>query len=152
MEKLNCKSLMIGDYVVNTEFGKNKIDKIETLEPRRVWLEHGKTYVPIEYIEPVPLTTEILEKNGFYYGYTSNEEDLASSTIAQLSEDDKGWCWDEGDGAIKVIFPNETDGGLLILDDQSFDRHLVMGFGETIFLHELQNALRLCVIKKEIEL
>ena len=143
---------MIGDYVVNTEFGKNKVDKIETLEPRRVWLEHGKTYVPIEYIEPVPLTTEILEKNGFYYGYTSNEEDLASSTIAQLSEDDKGWCWDEGDGAIKVIFPNETDGGLLILDDQSFDRHLVMGFGETIFLHELQNALRLCEIKKEIEL
>lgn len=143
---------MIGDYVVNTEFGKNKVDKIETLEPRRVWLEHGRTYVPIEFIEPIPLTTEILEKNGFYYGYTSNEEDLASSTIAQLSEDDKGWCWDEGDGAIKVIFPNETDGGLLILDDQSFDRHLVMGFGETIFLHELQNALRLCVIKKEIEL
>lgn len=68
MENLNCKSLMIGDYVVNTEFGKNKVDKIETLEPRRVWLEHGKTYVPIEFIEPIPLTKEILEKNGFNFG------------------------------------------------------------------------------------
>ena len=65
MENLNCKSLMIGDYVVNTEFEKNDIDKIETLEPRRVWLKRGKTYVPIKFIEPIQLTTEILEKNGF---------------------------------------------------------------------------------------
>lgn len=101
-------------------------------------------------IEPIPLTPEILEKNGFYYGYTSNEEDLASNTIAQLSEDDKGWCWDEGDGVIKVIFPNEADGGLIFLDDQSFDRHFKMVFCETIFLHELQHALRLCRIEKEI--
>ena len=65
---MKATDLMIGDYVVNTEFGKNDIDKIETLEPRRVWLEHGKTYVPIEFIEPIPLTTEILEKNGFKFG------------------------------------------------------------------------------------
>ena len=39
---MKATDLMIGDWVVNTEFGKNKIDKIETLEPRRVWLEHGE--------------------------------------------------------------------------------------------------------------
>lgn len=143
---------MIGDFVVNTEFGKNDIDKIETLEPRRVWLKRGKTYVPIKFIEPIQLTKEILEKNDFYYGYTSNEEDLASNTIAQLSEDDKGWCWDEGCGAIKVIFPNESDGGMLVIDDQSFDRHLVFVYSATIYVHELQHALRLCGIKKEIVL
>ena len=65
---MKATDLMIGDWVVYTEFGKNDIDKIETLEPRRVWLEHGKTYVPIEFIEPIPLTTEILEKNGFNFG------------------------------------------------------------------------------------
>ena len=113
--------------------------------------EDGFTYgVWVEYLEPIPLTPEILEKNGFYYGYTSNEEDLASNTIVQLSEDDKGWCWDEGCGAIKVIFPNEADGGMLVIDDQSFDRHLEFVYSATIYVHELQHAMRLLGIEKEI--
>ena len=145
---------MIGDWVVyNGDVEYICPIRIEGMDiATDMLITSDREDVGFDGVDPIPLTTEILEKNGFYYGYTSNEEDLASSTIAQLSEDDKGWCWDEGDGAIKVIFPNETDGGLLILDDQSFDRHLVMGFGETIFLHELQNALRLCEIKKEIVL
>ena len=91
-------------------------------------------------------------------GYDNGQEELqtgiclASNTVAQLSEDDMGWCWDEGDGAIKVIFPNETDGGLLILDDQSFDRHFEMVFSKNLFLHELQHALRLCGIDKTIDI
>lgn len=106
----------------------------------------------IELIEPIPLTQEILERNGFYYGYTSNEEDLASSTIAQLSEEDKGWVWDEGAGSVKVIFPNESDGGQIQICDQSFDRDINFTFVENIMLHELQNTMRLCKIEKEIEL
>lgn len=106
----------------------------------------------IELIEPIPLTQEILERNGFYYGYTSNEEDLAGNTIAQLSEEDKGWVWDEGAGAVKVIFPNESDGGEIQICDQSFDRSMTLIFAENIMLHEFQNLLNICRIKKEIEL
>ena len=103
-------------------------------------------------IEPIPLTPEILEKNGFYYGYTSSEEDLASNTIAQLSEEDKGWVWDKGNGEIKVIFPNESDSGMITINDQGFDRRIVFIFSENIYVHELQHVLRLCGIKKEIKL
>lgn len=103
-------------------------------------------------IEPIPLTPEILAKNGFYYGYTSDEEDIASNTIAQLSEEEKGWVWDEGAGSVKVIFPNESDGGEIQICDQCFDRNMAFGFSENIMLHELQHALHLCGIEKEIEL
>ena len=127
--------------------------------PRQVdWIRRGevglfwnKTVTP-PYLEPIPLTPEILEKNGFHFGYTSDEEDMAFNTIAQLSEKDKGWVWDEGDGSIKVIFPNESDGGLIIIDDQSFDKHLTLVFSEDIHIHKFQHTLRLCGIEKEIEL
>lgn len=112
---------MVGDFVVNTEFGKNKIDKIETLEPRRVWLEHGKTYVPIEFIAPIPLTKEILEKNGFKFGLYGECFfcTLSTSTIKLFKFHGDIW-WYHGIKIEKV--------------------------------HELQHVIRLCGIKKEIEL
>ena len=130
MEKLNCKSLMIGDWVVYTEFGKNDIDKIETLEPRRVWLEHGKTYVPIEYIEPVPLTTEILEKNGF----VKDEND----------DDWYYWNWNVIDDCISY-YKETSKVRIFYASGLTFVKILQ-------YVHELQHALRLCEIKKEIEL
>lgn len=127
---MKASDLMIGDYVVNTEFGKNKIDKIETLEPRRVWLEHGKTYVPIEYIEPIPLTTEILEKNGF----VKDEKD----------DDMYYWNWSVIDDCIS--YDKETSKvRIFYVSGLTFVKILQ-------YVHELQHALRLCEIKKEIEL
>lgn len=151
---IDSKSLMLGDWVKYTNppyiqvanITKKKIGyHIKPNEPRM-------HYVRTCEVEPIPLTPEILEKNGFYYGYTSNEEDLASNTIAQLSEEDKGWVWDEGAGSVKVIFPNESDGGEIQICDQCFDRDMTFSFVENIMLHELQHALKMCWIKKEIEL
>jgi len=99
---------------------------------------------------PIPLTPEILEKNGFYWGNTATEEDFCGAVGCGYP--DCGWCFDEGAGEIKIIFPNETDGGLIRLDDQSADRHLELIFVEPIAVHELQHALRLCGIGKEIVL
>ena len=127
---MKATDLMIGDWVVNTEFGKNKIDKIETLEPRRVWLEHGKTYVPIEYIEPIPLTTEILEKNGF----VKDEKD----------DNMYYWNWSVIDDCMS--YDKETSKvRIFYVSGLTFVKILQ-------YVHELQHALRLCEIKKEIEL
>lgn len=116
-----------------------------------IQIDSGDLYLGrVIYYRPIPLTPEILEKNGFYFGYTSNEEDIAHSTIAQLSEEDKGWVWDEGDGSIKIIFPTESDGGFVELDDQSFNRHLSFLFSDNLYVHELQHILKLCGIDKEI--
>lgn len=92
--------------------------------------------------EPIPLTPEILEKNGWYYGLTSDEED-AEYCLGGCHYD-RHWCYDEGAGSISLIFPNDTDGGELIIDDQSFNRHLNLVFCDTLHVHELQRELRLC--------
>lgn len=151
---MKTSEIMLGDYF--NVYPSNMAIRVVAIHKGKVAYRAACTgkleWVRADLLRPIPLTLNIFEKNNFYYGYTSNEEDLASNTIAQLSEDDMGWCWDEGDGAIKVIFPNETDGGLLIIDDQSFDRHFEMVFSKNLFLHELQHALRLCGICKTIEI
>ena len=92
--------------------------------------------------EGIPLTTEILEKNGWYYGLTSDEEE--AEYFLDGCHYHRHWSYDEGAGSISLIFPNEADGGELIIDDQSFNRHLNLVFCDTLHVHELQRALRLC--------
>ena len=47
VKSMEAKELMVGDYIINTEFEKNEVDTIEIVEPTRVWLTHGKTYIPM---------------------------------------------------------------------------------------------------------
>ena len=92
-------------------------------------------------IRPIPITPEILKKNDWYWGLTSNEEDFVSSVGGAYNEH---WVYDEGLGEITLIFPNGSDGGLLTIDDQRFNRHLEFIWCDTLYVHELQRALRLC--------
>lgn len=150
---MKTNELMIGDYIAVKPSGMPI--KVAAVHHKKVAYHaciNKLSWVRESLLEPIPLTTDVLAKNGFYYGYTSSEEDLASNTIAQLSEEDKGWVWDEGNGEIKVIFPNESDGGMITIDDQGFDRRMAFIFSENIYVHELQHAMRLCGIEKEIEL
>lgn len=148
---MKTSELMIGDYVLVkpskmiikiVAIHHNKV-AYHSYVNRLIWVEEG-------LLEPIILTPRILEKNGFYYGYTSREEDAASNTITSLSETDKGWCWDEGSGAIKIMFPDEADGGLVEIDDQSFNRYLSFVFCDNLYVHELQHILKTCGIEKEI--
>lgn len=129
MAHLDSKELMIGDLVINTEFDKNEIETIETIEPNRVWLTHSKTYVPIEYIKPVIITPEILVKNGFVL-------------------DDEWYIYTEQGVNIEVAFR----------DDNKFvyDLSILTGSGSmdihAKYLHELQHAMRMFNINKTIEL
>lgn len=133
---MRATDLMIGDWIM---YGDKPVQVLQ--------LTVGKEY---KGFFPIPLTSEILEKNGFYYGNTASEEDFCNAVGCSYPED--GWCYDEGAGEIKILFPTESDGGLIRLDDQSEDRHLELVFVEPIMLHELQHALKLCGIDKEIVL
>ncbi len=136
---MDARQLMLGDYVINTEFGKNEIDQIDILEPTRVWLKGGKTYVPINYIEPIPLTPEILEKNGFI--------------VCENTEIRHDYIWHDNNSYIYVIFWN--DGNLLV----KMETNLNEGRGinsvhncDIVFVHELQHCLKMVGIDKEIKL
>ena len=148
-KKLTAKDLMIGDWVsINNK--PHKVTGIQICDGIMcVQTDYTDTYYSIENYEPIPLTAEILEKNGFYFGYTSRQEDAASLIGCSC---EKAWTYDEGGGSIQVTFPNECDGGLIVLDDQDFDKNLEFVFANQIYVHELQHALRLCGIDKEITL
>ena len=101
---------------------------------------------------PIHLTPKILEKNGFYWGYPVDIEDMASNVFGgigiAIEMPHKSWVWDEGDGVVSLIFPNECDGGQITVTYN--DRYINLVFSDTVNVHELQHALRLCGIKKEI--
>lgn len=134
MEKLNCKSLMIGDWVMFP----NSIEKVQ-----EVAYVEGKGYcasfaasatlfpIPIDKLKPISLTPEILEKNGFieinddkkWYKMKLLEE---NDFVGLEKLEDNYWMF----GA--VVFPN--------LINQLFFK----------YVHELQHALKLCGIEKNI--
>jgi len=140
---MKANELMIGDwvkYIYNPRH--DSVEWIGKMIPQMF-------LYPSDYeLKPIPLTQEFLEKNGFYFGYTTNEEDMAHLVGASYSPESKGWCWCE-DGTIKVIFPKECDGGEIYINGK-YELNLI--FSETIFVHELQHAFRLCGIDKEITL
>lgn len=145
---MKANELMIGDWVLTDMLEQMQVCEIHEDE---VMLDYNDMYDYAD-IQPILLNPQILERNGFYWGYTSNEYDIASNTIVSLDEDDKGWVWDEGGGAVKIQFPTNSDGGVIVADDQSFDRFLTLHFCNDIYVHELQHILKLCKINKEIVL
>ena len=132
---MKAKELMIGDKVM-----VKVLSQIPDTYVLHTWTAND--YSRVLQVKPIPLTTEILEKNGWYYGLTSDEEE--AEYFLDGCHYHRHWSYDEGAGSISLIFPNEADGGELIIDDQSFNRHLNLVFCDTLHVHELQHALRLC--------
>ena len=134
---MNSNELMLGDWVLDAEFDRNIPRRVEIIEPRRVWLEGNNLYQPIRTIQPIPLTAEILEKNGFERTTCG-----VDSIIYTFSDDDEYYALaiDEYTDSIwRVEYTN---------CEMSFPLVRIM----VLFVHELQHALRLCGIEKDIEL
>lgn len=93
-----------------------------------------------DWLEPIPLTPEILEKNGFVFDGTKDwlykNEHVFFSIRVTPPQPDNEW-WDEGATGFE-IWDNDSD---IIIEGR-----------KQIFVHELQHALRLCGIEKEVEL
>ena len=145
-ETIRCRALMVGDWCCDEHGFPMRITNVG--EDYAYATFEGNEGDPWEFDdedeqpEPILITPEILEKNGWYYGLTSDEED-AEYCLGGCHYN-RHWCYDEGAGSISLIFPNDTDGGELIIDDQSFNRHLNLVFCDTLHVHELQRELRLC--------
>ena len=140
---MKANELMIGDwvsdkygYLTQITFIGNGYVSFEDDEGNLCQLD-DKCNQP----EPIPLTPEILKKNGWYWALTSEEEDMVSLFEGAY---DEHWVYDEGAGEISLIFPEDTNGGLLKVDDQRFNRHLNFLWNDTLYVHELQNSLRIC--------
>jgi hypothetical protein len=125
---MKANELMIGDWVLDTRTGT----------PLRVNPFMAELEVP-EW-QPIPLTVEILEKNGFEnidnkYPFPTfrcdDKENYLCITI----------CFPEGDKTKRKRPFIEIDGVNIYIG------HLIINF-----VHELQHALKLCGIDKKIML
>ena len=117
---MKAEDLMIGDWV-NLYDNPIKIN-IDDLGV----IERDETYDKGVHCKPVPLTSEILEKNGFTKD--SGGEELYSIDFASLI--DVGYGFE-----------------LFISNDEKGEFN-----GTKKYVHELQHALKLCGIEKEIVL
>lgn len=142
---MKCKEFQIGDWIQDENGSPMRIIKVGRDYACAIF---GDNECPWAFedddVQPegIPITPEILEKNGWYYGLTSDEEE--AEYFLGGCHYGRHWSYDEGAGSISLIFPNEADSGELIIDDQSFNRHLNLVFCDTLHVHELQRALCLC--------
>lgn len=137
METLNSHSLMLGDWVCTEHDSTPR--QIDWIRGGEIGLFWNKVVTP-PYLKPIPLTREILERNGFKF----YEQDFTSSPIYKFGNFDYIEC-DEYhkyfDIGCKVTYKHFTTECTYI--------HSLM---RIYHVHELQHALRLCGIDKEIEL
>lgn len=149
MEKLSCKDLMVGDLVYYGDYRPNMggdydvifTEKQLTLEDFKFFADNDwNEYDFDEFLKPIPLTPEILDKNGFekvkhYYPYPTYEFRGIERCVVMVA-------FPKGSNKTKLEKPFvEID------SEQYWIAHV-----DTEYVHELQHALKLCKIDKEIEL
>lgn len=129
------EQLMIGDYIM---FNKDiyKIEEISKKGWAHIIYNDGsecRVALSSDYIldelTPVPITDEILKKNGF--DYENNVGDVLEYYNYEI-------IYNTWDHELRILENREQ-----ILKIKTFDKMCV---------HELQHALRLCGIDKEIEI
>lgn len=128
---MKANELMIGDWVYSTFCDKPcKVIGIEQNESEyvNVKVTNVTGAKDINSLFFIPLTAEILEKNGFNY---LNITDV--------------WIWREGSSLPIHLDNYNEDGWRLLINCDNIPC-------ECKFVNQLQHALRLCGIKKEIEL
>ena len=126
---MELKNLMVGDWVIVN----NSPRKIYLINEHDVFSEKGTSHYSTEEIEAIPITTEILEKNGWHLD-TALKEHF-----------DSPWVYKNGKITLSLNFPCERFAGVLGIFTEHAIRALP-GFlwQDTLYVHELQHALRLC--------
>lgn len=150
---MGFESLMIGDYVQYGDIHpfKTRVLGISSVDHGKHWHidvepenPNGMRTVPMRAVKPISLTTEMLEKNGFEK--TLDEDDMECYRYYNRA----------ADGYIKITLYDNEDGSwnIEIVNYDKFNDNEIRYKNEFSFLkvHELQHALRLCEINKEIKL
>jgi len=146
---MNAQDIMVGDWVrlrykhwvtneeVVKDFKVSQVRKTWDGDELYAWCSESGNMGPLSMIEPIPLTPEILEKNGFKktkVGYFWRE--ILSGYMGQT---------------VSVTTPSEIryEEGHLEVSNQHIGR---IFYGSSKYVHELQHTLHICGIEKTIEL
>lgn len=141
---MDVKDLMIGDWVhywilerdakINDIMSTGRLGIIFTDSKDEVGYIHG---IMSESIKPIPLTAEILEKNGFVPFVRFKDMVLYKSADNRI----------EANNHEEMV--NSFNKWSIHVDTENM---MTMGYFEITYVHELQHALQLCGFEKKIEL
>ena len=137
MDNLKITDLSVGDWVMYNDnpFRIYDVEESELIRAKR-WDGDGVQYVAkhIDYFEPIPITTEFLEKNG-----CERLEDWNNPERLSYAADDYYATWWMGTNTWRCGVHNDNINELVII-------------AKAKYVHELQHALRLAGNTREIEL
>ena len=140
MAEIKIRELSIGDWVRVDDFDKVLIKRVSAIDGTRNQIgiiknnRSGIYWYYDDEIEPIPLTPEILEKNGFRKLDRFNEYVIGE--------------WDSNP-FIAVRLAEKFVESTILVKNGGTSAHLFGYRGENV--HQLQNALRLAGVGKEIE-
>lgn len=129
---MKTSELMLGDYLY--VWPSNMVIKVAAIHKGKVGYHactNKLSWVRVGLLRPIPLSIEILEKNGF-----KKDEKSENMYYWNWSISDNCVSYDKETSKVRVF---HTLGSLVFVEPLSF-------------LHELQNALTICGIEKEIEI
>ena len=129
------KDLMIGDKVM-----VKVLSQIPNTYVLHTWTAND--YSRDIQVKPIPLTPEILEKNGWHFDLTPYEKDLNECCGMSI---DKHWCYADTNIDISLFLPiTGLEMGRLEVHNHHLKRYLEFWICDTLYVHEMQHALRLC--------
>ena len=131
---IRVTDLMVGDLVLHD----GKVIRVDAVHKRKIGYHKTKdklTWLFCGQFEPIPLTPEILEKNGF------ERENLITSYNHYTGIDNRVSLNDD------FYYVNSRNMWHVHIDSEDY---CTIANCELTYLHELQHLLRLCKIYKEI--
>ena len=128
---MKATELMTGDWVYNTH--NKQPEQVVEIREHMVMLAYNDLY-DYDDIEPIPLTAEILEKNGWKEEHDGIARQYVSEDCRVILHDDDRFLNTQQEWYIHI---------------DSVDMRTI-GCLELTFVHELQHFLWLCNIEKEI--
>ena len=141
---MKATELMIGDWVCLKDDTKCEFPlKVDGVLTDDISLEGEGFLGGVDgLIRPIPITPEILEKNGWHFDLTPYEKDLNECCGMSI---DKHWCYADTNIDISLFFPiTGEEMGRLDVNNHHLKRYLEFVLRDTLYVHELQRALRLC--------
>lgn len=136
IEVIKANDLMVGDYISVKPSGMPiKVAAVHHKKVAYHAVVNKLAWVRESLLEPIPLTPEILENNGWFY---NNEDEKffpqtwVGGGLMLQGADDCGYC---------IVVTSDYDD-----EDTNVTPFIIL------YVHELQHALRLRRIKKEIKL
>lgn len=153
---IDIKDLQIGDFIlyhgrIYKVLGIKKDDNGDY----RCLIDDDKHFglwIKIEDIQPIPFTTEILEKNGIkhkatytrpYFDYEPTDEELEKAKKNYPFS-----CYENDEFTIKICFYPEFVN--MEVNDKNYNIRILMRGKCCTYVHQLQHCLKLCGIEREI--